>query len=151
MAQLVVRNIEEDVKARLQKRAKRHGRSMEDEVRHILRNAAKDDKGTPNPLAGNVQFIYTFCSSQPCRTMHDFVLFGFNEVEHFEGPGRYTDFRSQNPRMAIDGVLNWKAGGSGIYMNYRFAQPTRPGMSFRSGSSKCCSEKIQNRLPDWTF
>jgi len=22
-------------------------------------------------------------------------------------------------------VLNWKGGGSGIYMNYRFSQPTR--------------------------
>ena len=27
--------------------------------------------------------------------------------------------------MAIDGVLNWKAGGSGLYINYRFSQPTR--------------------------
>lgn len=43
MAQFIVRRLEEDVKARLKRRAKRHGRSMEDEVRHILRNAAKDD------------------------------------------------------------------------------------------------------------
>lgn len=42
MAQLVVRDIEEDVKARLKRRAERHGRSMEEEIRHILRNAAKD-------------------------------------------------------------------------------------------------------------
>ena len=41
MAQLIVRNIENSVKARLQKRAKRHGRSMEEEVREILRDAAK--------------------------------------------------------------------------------------------------------------
>ena len=39
MAQLVVRNLENAVKARLQRRAKRHGRSMEEEVREILRNA----------------------------------------------------------------------------------------------------------------
>ena len=26
---------------------------------------------------------------------------------------------------AFDGVLNWKAGGSGIFMNYRFGQPVR--------------------------
>ena len=44
MAQLVVRNIEEDLKARLQKRAKRHGRSMEEEVRDILRAAVVKDK-----------------------------------------------------------------------------------------------------------
>ncbi len=43
MAQFVVRNLEEDVKARLKRRAARHGRSMEDEVRDILRNAVKDE------------------------------------------------------------------------------------------------------------
>lgn len=43
MAQLVVRNIEQSVKTRLQRRAKRHGRSMEEEVRDILRNAAKEE------------------------------------------------------------------------------------------------------------
>lgn len=43
MAQLVVRKLEEDVKARLQKRAKRHGRSMEEEVRDILRDAVKKE------------------------------------------------------------------------------------------------------------
>ncbi len=41
MAQLVVRHLEDDVKARLKHRAERHGRSMEEEVRHILRNALK--------------------------------------------------------------------------------------------------------------
>ena len=43
MAQFVVRQLEDDVKRKLQRRAKRHGRSMEDEVRHILRNAARDE------------------------------------------------------------------------------------------------------------
>ncbi len=38
MAQLIVRNIENEVKARLRRRAKRHGRSMEEEVREILRS-----------------------------------------------------------------------------------------------------------------
>lgn len=41
VAQLVVRNIEDDVKARLKARAERKGRSLEEEVRHILRDAAK--------------------------------------------------------------------------------------------------------------
>jgi plasmid stability protein len=40
MAQLVVRNINEDVKARLKKRAEAHGHSMEEEVRMILTEAA---------------------------------------------------------------------------------------------------------------
>ena len=43
MAQFVVRNLEEDVKARLKRRATRHGRSMEDEVRDILRDAVKNE------------------------------------------------------------------------------------------------------------
>ena len=37
MAQILVRRIEEDVKKRLQERAIRHGVSMEEEVRAILR------------------------------------------------------------------------------------------------------------------
>ena len=44
MAQIVVRNIEENVKTRLKRRAARHGRSMEEEVRTILREAVKRDK-----------------------------------------------------------------------------------------------------------
>jgi len=44
MAQLVVRNIEQDVKERLQRRAKKHGCSLEELVRDILRDAAKDER-----------------------------------------------------------------------------------------------------------
>jgi Alpha/beta hydrolase domain len=79
----------------------------------FVRTAKADDKGVANPLAGDVQFIYTFCSSQPCRTMHDFVQLGFNEAEGAAGA------------KTFDGILNWKGGGSGIYMNYRFGQPVR--------------------------
>ena len=43
MAQLTVRDIEDDIKVRLKRRAVRHGTSMEAEVRQILRNALKDD------------------------------------------------------------------------------------------------------------
>ena len=42
MAQFVVRHLEDDVADKLKRRAKRHARSMEDEVRHILRNAVQD-------------------------------------------------------------------------------------------------------------
>ena len=42
MAQFIVRNLEDDVKARLKRRATHHGRSMEEEVRHILRDAVKE-------------------------------------------------------------------------------------------------------------
>ena len=44
MAQLLVRNLENSVKARLQRRARRNGRSMEEEVRDILRAAVQKDE-----------------------------------------------------------------------------------------------------------
>jgi plasmid stability protein len=39
MAQVIVRNLEDDVKAVLKRRAKQHGWGMEEEVRQILRRA----------------------------------------------------------------------------------------------------------------
>ena len=54
MAQLVVRNLENSVKTRLQRRAKRHGRSMEEEVREILRNAAKEPEKAPVGLGTQI-------------------------------------------------------------------------------------------------
>jgi antitoxin FitA len=47
MAQLIVRNIEKRVKEQLQRRARRHGRSMEEEVRDILRDAVKRETALP--------------------------------------------------------------------------------------------------------
>jgi plasmid stability protein len=44
MAQLLVRNIEDSVKTRLQRRAKRNGHSMEAEVRDILRAAVQKEE-----------------------------------------------------------------------------------------------------------
>jgi plasmid stability protein len=52
MAQLVVRNLHEDVKAKLRQRARRNRRSTEEEVRAILRNAVKDE-GAPRPPLGS--------------------------------------------------------------------------------------------------
>lgn len=40
MAQLIVRNLEDDIRDRLRAMADAHGRSMEEEVREILREAA---------------------------------------------------------------------------------------------------------------
>ncbi len=85
------------------------------DIAAFLRNAVTDDNGTANPLAGDVQYIYSFCSSQPCRTMHDYVQLGFNQPERAAGAAP----------PAFDGILNWKAGGNGLFMNYRFSQPVR--------------------------
>jgi plasmid stability protein len=55
MAQLLVRNLEEDIKERLRKRAKAHGCSMEEEARDILRSAllakAKPHEGLGTRIA----------------------------------------------------------------------------------------------------
>jgi len=54
MVQLVVRQIEEEVKTRLKRRAASHGRSMEEEVRHILRNAVKEDNRPVTRLGSRI-------------------------------------------------------------------------------------------------
>ena len=54
MAQLVVRNLEDDVKARLQERARRHRRSLEAEVRDILRNAANAEEKSEFGLGSEI-------------------------------------------------------------------------------------------------
>jgi len=59
VAQLVVRNIETEVKSRLQRRAKRRGRSMEEEVRDILRNAAKEEDTPVGGLGTEIASLFT--------------------------------------------------------------------------------------------
>ena len=58
MAQLVVRNLENTVKAKLQRRAKRHGRSMEEEVREILRDATKDENRQQGGLGSEIAALF---------------------------------------------------------------------------------------------
>ena len=54
MSQLVVRRLDDDVKLKLRRRARRHGRSMEEEVREILRNVVRDEDGVPAPLGSRL-------------------------------------------------------------------------------------------------
>lgn len=54
MAQLVVRQIDDDVKDALQRRAKAHGRSTEEEVREILRDAVRPGRGAPIKLGSAI-------------------------------------------------------------------------------------------------
>ncbi len=81
------------------------------DVVSFLRYAVADDFGHPNPLAGDVQFTFSFAVSQPARYLNDFQTLGFNADE-------------QNRRV-LDGIENWLGGGSGIGLNVRFAQPGR--------------------------
>ena len=59
MARFVVRNIESEVKSRLQRRAKRHHRSMEEEVRDILRNAVREKDATEGGLGTAIASLFT--------------------------------------------------------------------------------------------
>jgi len=54
MAQLVVRQLDDEVKAKLQRRARRHGRSTEEEVRDILRNAVKGEEVSGSALGSKL-------------------------------------------------------------------------------------------------
>jgi plasmid stability protein len=54
MAQLLVRKLDDDVKAKLRRRARRHGRSTEEEVREILRNAVRGEGAAGRPLGSRL-------------------------------------------------------------------------------------------------
>lgn len=54
MAQLVVRHLDDDVKTKLQIRARRHGRSTEEEIRQILTNAVREEGGARPPLGSRL-------------------------------------------------------------------------------------------------
>ena len=45
MGQILIRNVEDDMKSRLKRQAARHGRSMEEEARDILRDGLKREGG----------------------------------------------------------------------------------------------------------
>jgi antitoxin FitA len=74
MASLVIRQIPESVKTKLKERAARHGRSMEEEVRSILKAAAAEqEEEGPNFL----------------QALHEaFAPFGGFEFERIQEPVR---------------------------------------------------------------
>ncbi len=59
MAQILVRNLEDQLKGRLQHRAKRHGRSMEEEAREILRNALREENTPPRKLGSEIVALFS--------------------------------------------------------------------------------------------
>jgi plasmid stability protein len=54
MAQIIVRRLDDDVKAALQRRARAHGRSTEAEVREILRAAVRSEPDAPVDLGSTI-------------------------------------------------------------------------------------------------
>lgn len=80
----------------------------------FFRHARTDDTGAVNPLAGRrIDAVIATGVSQPARLLHDFVALGFNRA-----PGVGRD-------RVVDGVLDYIAGASTGFFNYRFAQPFR--------------------------
>jgi hypothetical protein len=77
----------------------------------FLKHARADDLGNANPLAHHARKVYTFTVSQPARYLNDFQALGFNADER--------------GRRAIDGILNWIGAGTGVAINFRFAQTAR--------------------------
>ena len=55
--------------------------------------------------------VLAFAVSQPGRYLNDFVWLGFNQ--------------DADGGKVFDGIENWIAAGTGIGLNYRFAQPAR--------------------------
>lgn len=58
MAQFVVRNLEDAVKDRLQRRARAKGHSMEEEVRDILRNAVIEADSPAGGLGSEIAALF---------------------------------------------------------------------------------------------
>lgn len=54
MAQVIVRNIDDEIKAGLKKRANQHGWSMEEEVRQILRRAVHENLPATKNLGSRI-------------------------------------------------------------------------------------------------
>ena len=74
----------------------------------FLRNAPES---ADNPLAGQVDYTYSYSISQPSRTLNDFQELGFNEDEYGQ--------------RVLDGILSHTGGGNGDQINFRFAQTDR--------------------------
>src|SRR5260370_12958499 len=65
MASLTIRRLDDDLKQRLRLRAAGNGRSMEDEVRTILRGAAGGEGGRSNRAAPDRQSASTRLVTEP--------------------------------------------------------------------------------------
>lgn len=54
---MTIRNLDDDLKALLRIRAARHGRSMEEEVRSILRTVLKAEPMSENELVADIRAL----------------------------------------------------------------------------------------------
>ena len=54
MAQILIRQLDDDTKAKLQRLARQNGRSTEEQVREILRNAVRNVDSRPGRLGSRI-------------------------------------------------------------------------------------------------
>ena len=72
MAQVIVRNIDDDVKAGLKQRASQHGWSMEEEVRQILRRAVNEKTETRTKLGSRIAARFAGAGlDEPLTELHE--------------------------------------------------------------------------------
>ena len=83
MAQILVRNLEEDVKRKLKKRAAQHGRSLEAEAREILRGAVQVESGKPTEVGLGSRIAALF----------EGIGFTDEEIAEIERSGRSWTFK----------------------------------------------------------
>ena len=89
------------------------------DVGSFFRYAAKDDTGTPNPIAGDVTWTISRGVSQSGNFLRQFLHLGFNQDEA--------------KRQVYDGAWPIIAGRR-IAMNVRFGQPDGVLMLYQAGS-----------------
>jgi len=81
------------------------------DVVSFLRHASVDEQGTPNPLAGALQWTIATGLSQSGRFHRPFLHLGFNQDEQ--------------TRRVFDGMMPYINGSGGGFFNYRFGQPNQ--------------------------
>jgi len=82
VAQIVVRDIEDELKERLQRRAAEHGRSMEAEVRDILRDAVNRGRKPKSGLGSDIARLFAGIGLKPDEEIRE--LRGFRLKDPFE-------------------------------------------------------------------
>ena len=77
----------------------------------FLRYDDVDANGTPNPLAGTIEKVYTYGQSLSSRTLRQFIYDGYNA--------------DPSGRRVFDAIYPHVSGGGRLFMNIRFSQVGR--------------------------
>jgi antitoxin FitA len=120
MAQLVVRNLDDDVKAKLQQRARRHGWSTEEEVREILRNVVRDGPQKTEPLGGPARLVRRYRA----RRGHPGMAWSTGKAGHILMILIDTNVLSAMTRVAVEpAVERWFDGSPHLSHTVRRVAP----------------------------